>query len=175
MRLLLTTIAAAALALTLLLSKLQQLALHLSTLLPGAASAWRVEILYPTLIRLLASAITTIILLRVLGVLCLVVRNCIVVSRRRTATKRTAPPPKPFVYVYTRVRLYVDPATAPAHVRDSRCAVCLEEGSSDVVLSCKHVFHWDCVRPWLDAKNACPLCKRAQARRGLDREGRVVE
>ena len=53
-------------------------------------------------------------------------------------------------------------ALVPAH-----CAICLEdfeEGTSQerprIVLPCQHVYHADCILPWLTERSGtCPLCK----------------
>ncbi|CAN9507292.1 unnamed protein product [Ophioblennius macclurei] len=42
------------------------------------------------------------------------------------------------------------------------CAVCIEsyrEGEVVTVLTCKHVFHQECIEPWLLQKRTCPMCK----------------
>jgi hypothetical protein len=44
---------------------------------------------------------------------------------------------------------------------DDMCAVCIqsmEEGSSVRVLSCRHVFHVQCIDEWLVRKKRCPMC-----------------
>jgi len=44
-----------------------------------------------------------------------------------------------------------------------QCTVCLEEmklGGSALELVCKHVFHRDCIEPWLLKQASCPLCRR---------------
>jgi len=44
-----------------------------------------------------------------------------------------------------------------------QCTVCLEEmklGGSALELLCKHVFHRDCIEPWLLKQASCPLCRR---------------
>lgn len=44
-----------------------------------------------------------------------------------------------------------------------QCMICLEtfaEGSSAVVLPCKHTFHGEeCVKSWLKLHNSCPICR----------------
>ena len=47
------------------------------------------------------------------------------------------------------------------------CAICIGELSIGEVLvvhpGCKHLFHWDCLGPWMTRPNfqcGCPLCKR---------------
>ena len=31
------------------------------------------------------------------------------------------------------------------------------------ILKCRHDFHTDCIKKWLQVKNACPVCKSAAA------------
>lgn len=43
-----------------------------------------------------------------------------------------------------------------------RCAVCLEdfEPREEVMLTpCSHMFHEDCIVPWLTSKGQCPVCR----------------
>jgi len=43
-----------------------------------------------------------------------------------------------------------------------RCAVCNEDfeiGTEALRMPCKHVFHHDCLHPWLNVTNTCPLCR----------------
>nr|AEE62818.1 unknown [Dendroctonus ponderosae] len=43
-----------------------------------------------------------------------------------------------------------------------QCPVCLKEfPSHDKVkkMPCKHVFHPDCILPWLSKTNSCPVCR----------------
>ncbi|CAG9333098.1 unnamed protein product [Blepharisma stoltei] len=44
-----------------------------------------------------------------------------------------------------------------------KCAVCMDdmpEGTEINVLSCNHMFHPDCIQPWLRVKNNCPVCRQ---------------
>lgn len=50
-------------------------------------------------------------------------------------------------------------------VRDAgrTCAVCLDDlepGGSAVVTPCDHAYHPQCIAPWLEAHDTCPLCRR---------------
>ena len=46
---------------------------------------------------------------------------------------------------------------------DNICSVCLEEFKEDDILkklNCEHIFHKDCLEPWLNNNNRnCPLCR----------------
>ncbi|KAJ3698250.1 hypothetical protein LUZ61_001955 [Rhynchospora tenuis] len=42
------------------------------------------------------------------------------------------------------------------------CAVCKEEiriGERLTALPCTHCYHEDCIKPWLNVRNTCPLCR----------------
>ncbi|XP_022631567.1 RING-H2 finger protein ATL14-like [Vigna radiata var. radiata] len=49
----------------------------------------------------------------------------------------------------------------------SECAICLEElknGEECVVFSvCGHIFHFDCIKHWLEEKPTCPNCRHCVA------------
>lgn len=43
-----------------------------------------------------------------------------------------------------------------------QCAVCREElviGDKMQKMPCEHSFHSDCLKPWLDEHNSCPICR----------------
>ena len=47
---------------------------------------------------------------------------------------------------------------------ENECLICLEDLDSKdkVILSCKHVMHYSCIKKWMKKKNdfikICPLC-----------------
>jgi hypothetical protein len=45
------------------------------------------------------------------------------------------------------------------------CSICLaplEAGDRIGKLPCRHPMHIECLKPWLQRQNACPLCKRRE-------------
>jgi len=43
-----------------------------------------------------------------------------------------------------------------------KCLICLENfktGEYTIILPCIHIFHSDCIKRWMKAKNICPICK----------------
>lgn len=59
--------------------------------------------------------------------------------------------------LHSTIRSEEDP-----HRSQAPCAVCKEEikiGERITGLPCTHCYHQDCIIPWLNVRNTCPLCR----------------
>ncbi|KAG5552731.1 hypothetical protein RHGRI_010736 [Rhododendron griersonianum] len=69
-----------------------------------------------------------------------------------------APAPKASIDAIPTVKI------SQKHLRsDAHCAVCKEKfelGSHARKLPCKHIYHSDCIVPWLVQHNSCPVCRQ---------------
>ena len=48
------------------------------------------------------------------------------------------------------------------NIEINTCCICLydlKKNEEVVLLSCKHIFHWNCGLNWFKIKNACPICR----------------
>lgn len=85
------------------------------------------------------------------------------------------PPPKRYarnVSLYYRNKNAAKPVKEKEKQKDEdgkNCAICLEdfEPNEEVMLTqCNHMFHEDCIVPWLTSKGQCPVCRFVICERG---------
>ncbi|CAE7870650.1 E3 ubiquitin-protein ligase [Symbiodinium microadriaticum] len=90
--------------------------------------------------------------------------------RRRQATRQDRPRPtegcriSPLFEAVVAALPAAEPPTRHDIPKGERCAVChgklLRRGRKIRHLPCGHIFHDDCILPWLQKRTVCPLCRR---------------
>ncbi|EEF30957.1 zinc finger protein, putative [Ricinus communis] len=81
------------------------------------------------------------------------------VPNNMTDLDRPGPPPAPASVVEA---LPVVKITQEHLMKDTHCPVCKDEFEIDGEvreLPCKHLYHSDCIVPWLNLHNTCPVCR----------------
>ena len=56
-----------------------------------------------------------------------------------------------------------------------RCAICLEDFEIEEVLvtPCNHIFHEECIIPWVKSHDQCPVCRFAGLQQVMEGETEV--
>ncbi|CAN1199869.1 E3 ubiquitin-protein ligase RNF126 [Linum perenne] len=106
-------------------------------------------------------------------------QNRAISKLRKEAYTPPAPPLGSRLCLYYRDR-FADAVTAgnsKSEEGGKRCAICLEdfEAKEEVMLTpCDHMFHEDCIVPWVKANGNCPVCRCSISdRRRSDFHGRA--
>ncbi|XVF83155.1 hypothetical protein PTKIN_Ptkin16aG0111000 [Pterospermum kingtungense] len=79
-------------------------------------------------------------------------------SREQETKKRTVPADETSIQALEKV-IY---GPGGSKYSEDKCSVCLKEmllGSQVTRMPCSHVFHEDCIVPWLKINHVCPLCR----------------
>lgn len=51
---------------------------------------------------------------------------------------------------------------AKKELESPTCTVCcdkIELGKKGMFMPCGHIYHPDCLNPWLEVNNSCPVCR----------------
>ncbi|KAL9553055.1 hypothetical protein PS6_004153 [Mucor atramentarius] len=72
-----------------------------------------------------------------------------------------APPPAPEQVIES---LQKRPLTDKEKSQETDCAVCKDQFESHelvIELPCEHIFHDECIKPWLKLNSTCPVCRHS--------------
>ncbi|KAL9556353.1 hypothetical protein MBANPS3_001904 [Mucor bainieri] len=72
-----------------------------------------------------------------------------------------APPPAPEQVIES---LQKRPLTDKEKSQETDCAVCKDQFESQeqvIELPCEHIFHDECIKPWLKLNSTCPVCRHS--------------
>ncbi|KAJ1951107.1 hypothetical protein FBU59_000354 [Linderina macrospora] len=82
--------------------------------------------------------------------------NIITQLMEEASATATGPPPASREFIR---RL---PVLKASDTDDQSCTICNDEFAEDrdlTRLPCKHYFHRECIKPWLELHNTCPMCR----------------
>ncbi|XP_042420497.1 probable E3 ubiquitin-protein ligase RHC2A [Zingiber officinale] len=60
--------------------------------------------------------------------------------------------------------------------KDCHCAICMDPfklGAEAREMPCKHIYHQDCILPWLSMRNSCPVCRHEMPADELDEQPEI--
>lgn len=86
-----------------------------------------------------------------------------VISELMEQHQGNAPPPAPPEILNNLPKIKVD---AQRVIEGEDCTVCKEELNIDeevAQLPCKHVYHEECIKRWLETRDTCPVCRAPTA------------
>ena len=86
----------------------------------------------------------------------------IALSTGSTTTATTSTPKKKEEKPKPKVTLKFRQVTEQEVKDETTCAICLEPfeaGKKVAVLKCNHIYHEDCIKPWIESHTTCPVCR----------------
>lgn len=79
-----------------------------------------------------------------------------------STTPTTTPPKKKEEKPKPKITLKTQTITQKEVGDELTCSICLEPFKKDekvTALKCKHLYHKDCIKPWIESHYTCPICR----------------
>ena len=68
-----------------------------------------------------------------------------------------------YLYFIKKIKpiVQIKQITRNIKIPEEECSICLQKNDFEwCELPCKHKFHYECINPWINMSNTCPICRQ---------------